>query len=141
MVIKKTKKIKKIKKSRVPKTHNGGMWTESQYFSKIRSTLRNGFRYYKPMQDALNLASRPSQSPNKRIKKEYFCKKCLKWFKRLDVEIHHIEECGSLQSYDDIVPFIKRLTVEDVNGYAILCKPCHKTVTDNYKQSKKCQQY
>jgi hypothetical protein len=127
------KKTKKVVKSRVPKTHNAGTMTESAYFSKIRAILRNGFRYFKPMQLALEKASRPSQSENKRLKKEYFCSKCHKWFKRADVEIHHLEECGSLQCYEDIVPFIKRLTVEDVNGYSILCKLCHKEVTQEYK--------
>lgn len=118
-------------------SRNGGTMTESQYFSKIRSILRSGFRYWKPMQIALDKASRPSQSLNKRIKKEYCCAKCKKWFKRADVEIDHIEECGSLSKYEDIVPFIQRLTKEEVTAYDILCKPCHKIKTDNYKQLKK----
>lgn len=118
-------------------SRNGGTMTESQYFSKIRSVLRSGFRYWKPMQLALEAASRPSQSTNKRIKKEYQCAKCKKWFKRADCEIDHIEECGSLQKYEDIVPFIQRLTKEDISSYDILCKPCHKIKTNNYKQLKK----
>jgi hypothetical protein len=72
-------------------SRNAGTMTESQYFSKIRSMLRSGFRYWKPMQLALEAASRPSQSTNKRIKKEYQCAKCKKWYKRADVEIDHIE--------------------------------------------------
>lgn len=116
---------------------NGGTMTESQYFSKIRSMLRSGFRYWKPMQLALEKASRPSQSTNKRIKKEYQCAKCKNWFKRADVEIDHIEEAGSLNNYDDIVPFIQRLTKEDISSYQILCKPDHKIKTDTFKLSKK----
>jgi hypothetical protein len=126
-----------VKRSRVAKTRNSGTLTESQYFSKIRSALRNAFRYWKPMQVALEKASRPSQSENKKLKKEYQCNKCKKWFKRADVQIDHIEECGSLLSYDDIVPFLKRLTVEDVNAYQILCKQHHKEKTSKYLQSKK----
>jgi hypothetical protein len=118
-------------------SRNAGTMTESQYFSKIRSILRSGFRYWKPMQLALEAASRPSQSLNKRIKKEYQCAKCKKWYKRADVEIDHIEEAGSLNKYEDIVPFIQRLTKEDVSSYQILCKPHHKIKTDAYKQSKK----
>ena len=125
------------KRTITPKTRNSGTITESAYFSKIRSALRNGFRYWKPMQDALNNASRPSQSENKKLKKEYQCNKCKKWFKRADVQIDHIEECGSLLSYDDIVPFLKRLTVEDVNAYQILCKQHHKEKTSEYLKSKK----
>ena len=127
----------KIRKQRVPRTRNAGTFTESQYFSKIRAVLRNGFRYYKPMYVALELASRPSQSLNKRIKKEYKCSQCLKWYKRAAVEIHHTEECGSLNSYEDIVPFIKRLTKEDPSAYQIVCVPCHKKLTKKYLKSKK----
>ena len=128
---------KKTTKIRVPRTRNGGTMTESQYFSKIRAILRNGFRYFKPMQTALNLASRPSQSLNRKLKREYQCAICKKWFKRLDVQIDHIEECGSLSSYDDIVPFLIKLTQEDPSAYQILCKKDHKDKTSKYLQTKK----
>jgi hypothetical protein len=39
------------------------------------------------------------------------------------VHIDHIEgaeACGFI----DIQGFIERLTIEDVNGYQVLCKPC-----------------
>jgi hypothetical protein len=130
------KKVVKRKSTTVC-SRNGGTLTESQYFSKIRSILRSGFRYWKPMQLALEAASRPSQSTNKRIKKEYQCAKCNNWFKRADVEIDHIEECGSLSTYEDIVPFIQRLTKEEIDAYDILCKPCHKVKTEAFRQSKK----
>lgn len=128
---------KKTRKIRVERTRNAGTMTESQYFSRIRAILRNGFRYYKPMVIALELASRPSQSLNKKIKKEYQCAHCKKWFKRLDVQIDHKEECGSLNSYEDIVPFIQRLTKEDPSAYQILCKKDHKKKTDDYLTSKR----
>jgi 5-methylcytosine-specific restriction endonuclease McrA len=131
-----TKKVVKRKATTVL-SRNGNTMTESQYFSKIRSILRSGFRYWKPMQLALEAASRPSQSLNKRIKKEYQCNHCKKWYKRADVEIDHKIECGSLQKYEDIVPFIQRLTKENISSYDILCKPCHKIKTDNYRQLKK----
>jgi 5-methylcytosine-specific restriction endonuclease McrA len=130
------KKVVKRKATTVC-SRNGGTMTESQYFSKIRSILRSGFRYWKPMQLTLEAASRASQSLNKRIKKEYQCAKCKKWYKRADVEIDHKEECGSLSSYEDIVPFIQRLTKENIDAYQILCKPCHKLKTEAFRQSKK----
>jgi 5-methylcytosine-specific restriction endonuclease McrA len=130
------KKVVKRKATTVC-SRNGGTMTESQYFSKIRSILRSGFRYWKPMQLTLEAASRPSQSLNKRIKKEYQCAKCKKWYKRADVEIDHKEECGSLSNYEDIVPFIQRLTKENIDAYQILCKPCHKLKTEAFRQSKK----
>lgn len=128
--------MKRKRKIRVARTRNAGTMTESQYFSRIRAILRNGFRYYKPMMIALELASRPSQSSNKKLKKEYQCATCKRWFKRADVQIDHLEECGSLNSYEDIVPFIKRLTREDPSAYQIFCKKDHKVKTDNYLKSK-----
>ena len=117
------------RKTKVARTRNLGTWTEAEYFSRIRSALRRVFRYYKPMYRALELASRPSQSANKKLKKEYQCAHCKKWFKRADVEIDHIIGAGSLRSYEDIVPFIKRLTTEIVEHYQVLCKKDHKLKT------------
>jgi len=126
------------KKQKIPRTRNAGTWTESEYFSKIRSALRNAFRYFKPITNALERASRPSQSENKRLKKEYQCAQCKKWFPRKEVEVDHIEECGSLSGYEDIVPFIIKLTREENEAYQILCKDkCHKEKTKQYLSNKK----
>jgi 5-methylcytosine-specific restriction endonuclease McrA len=130
-------KKKQPKRIIVPRTHNAGTMTESQYFSKIRSGLRQTFRWWKPLQKALDLASRPNKSKNKRLKKEYQCAHCKHWFKRADVEVDHIIECGSLSCYEDIVPFIQRLSAEDANAYQVLCKPCHKIKTAEYKIKQK----
>ena len=125
-------------KKLIKKTRNNGTLTESAYFSKIRSTLRNGFRWYKPMMKALENASRSSQSKNKKLKKEYQCNICKNWFPRNLVSIDHKIPCGSLSCYEDIVPFIKRLTEENVNGYQILCKnKCHKEKTQKEKEERK----
>lgn len=131
----KKRKVKLIKKVRakVPRTRNLSTMTESEYFSKIRSGLRNTFRWWKPAMKALENASRPYTGPNKRQKKEYQCAKCKEWFPRRSVEIDHIIPCGSLNSYEDIVPFIKNLTQENVNMFQPLCRPCHKLKTDNEK--------
>ena len=137
---KKKEKVVKEKKEKVPKTRNLNTWTESEYFSRIRSALRKVFTYYKPMQEALRLASRPSQDKtNPRLKTEYQCAHCFKWFKRSDVEIDHKIECGSLKTYEDVVPFIQRLTNEDINNYQILCSGCHLVKGGEYRKSKKKQ--
>ena len=125
-------------KKNVERPRNGGKMTESEYFSKIRSGLRRTFMYWYPMMLALKKASRPSQSENRRIKTEYQCEECKQWFKRDDIHIDHKIECGSLKTYDDIVPFIKRLTVEDPNMFQILCKAkCHQKKTNTERQNKK----
>ena len=123
------KGVKKAPKPKVARTRNAGTMTEAMFFSKLRSALRSAFRWWTPMKMALEAASRPYKGTNKRQKKEYQCAHCHKWFKRTEVEIDHIEAAGSLRCYEDIVPFIQRLTVEDVTGYQILCKKDHKTKT------------
>lgn len=122
-----TRKKAPDRKSRVEKTRNLNSLTESEYFSKLRSALRSAFRFWKPAMKALEDVSRPSQdATNKRLKKQYRCSNCKRWYARSNVEVHHVVECGSLKGYDDVVPFIQRLCCEDPAGYKILCKPCHK---------------
>jgi 5-methylcytosine-specific restriction endonuclease McrA len=115
----------KMKKER---TRNAKTLTESMYWSMIRSALRNAFKYWKPGQIALENVSRKIGKT-----KEYQCNHCADWFKRKEVQIDHIEECGSLKSFDDIQPFIEKLTIEDVNGFQILCKECHNIKTKENK--------
>lgn len=143
--MKKTSKVKVLKKSKkvlVPRTRNANTLTESEYFGKIRSGLRKTFMYWKPMMIALKNASRPSQNlENKRLKTEYQCNDCKGWFARKYVEINHNIEVGSLRCYEDIVPFIQRLTCEDVNGYTILCENCHQKLTNESRIEKKVKKY
>lgn len=120
---------------RVARTRNGGTWTESQYWSAIRSALRRKFMYWRPLKEAEKKARR-AVSGKGRQKWEYQCSQCRKWHKGKDVEVDHIVPCGSLLCYEDIPGFIERLTCEDVNGYRVLCKACHQKHT-NEERSKK----
>ena len=112
-------------KGKVIKTRNAGTMTESQYHQKLRYTLRKAFRWWKPMQMALKAVSRPSQSKNKRLKFEYQCAKCKKWFPRTHVEIDHVIPCGSLKTLEDIPGFIQRMTPESPDAFQVLCKKDH----------------
>lgn len=127
----------KKKTNRIVRTRNNKTWTESMFFSAIRSALRMKFRYWKPMTEALKKASRPSQNKKRpALKTEYQCAMCLKWFDRKSVEVNHIIPCGSLSKYEDIVPFVKRLTEENIDLYNVLCKPCHKKETKKQRNGK-----
>lgn len=117
--------------SKVPKTRNGETWTESRYWSAVRSTLRRGFRYWKPIMDAKKAARRSYTGMNKRQKWESQCAHCKKWFKESETEVDHIIPCGSLKGPEDLVPFLERLTTED--GFQVLCKPCHQKKTNEEK--------
>lgn len=105
--------------------------TEAAFFGKIRSSLRSAFRYWIPAKQALDRASRPYKGPNKRLKKEFQCAICKNWFKRADVEIDHIVGCGSLKDWNDLIPFIQRLTPENTDAFQVLCRVDHLTKTKN----------
>jgi len=134
--MKKEKKVKTVKKSRVEKTRNAGTWSEARYFQQIRSFMRKAFMYFKPIQIVLENASRPYTGTNKRIKKEYLCDGCGKYYVRTSVSVNHKIPTGSLNSYDDIVPFIKRLTEEDITLYNVLCSSCHLKETLQQKEER-----
>lgn len=119
-----------------PKTRNVNTMTEGQFFQKIRSALRRTFRFWKPITDAAERAARPYSGPNKRQKKEYQCNHCKNWFMRKYVQVDHIVECGALNKYEDIVPFIINLTKENPSDYQVLCKECHSIKTKAYLKAK-----
>ncbi len=115
--------------TRVARTRNLKTETESGHMGKIRSALRRLSRFWKPALAALDKVQRPYVGPNKRQKYEYKCAVCKKWFIRKNVEINHVVPCGTLKSYADVPGFLERLFCEDVKGYNIMCKECHKAET------------
>jgi hypothetical protein len=117
--------VRKAKTDRVPRTRAGGEWTEAAFWGFIRSGLRQLSRRWPPLvRHALNEAKRKSESDNKRLKWEFQCERCEGWFARKDVEVDHIEPCGSLKSFTDLSVFADRLFCES-NGLRVLCSECH----------------
>jgi hypothetical protein len=118
---------------RVARTRAGNTWTESRFWSFIRSNLRLASRKWPPVYQALEKVRRPSQSKNKRLKWEFRCESCNKWFPRKEVEVDHIEPVGSLKCFDDLPGFVRRLFCE-ADGFAVLCKKkCHYNKTQEKK--------
>jgi hypothetical protein len=116
---------RKAKTDRVPRTRAGGEWTEAAFWGFIRSGLRQMSRRWPPLvRHALNVVKRKSQSDNKRLKWEFQCEHCDQWFARKEVEVDHIEPCGSLKSFADLSVFADRLFCES-DGLRVLCSKCH----------------
>lgn len=111
------------------KCRAGNTWTESRYFSYIRSTLRRAWSRYPVRFQVLSEAKRAYKGTDKRTKWEYQCKDCTKWFKTKEVEVDHINSAGSLKCFEDLAGFCERLFCEKEN-LRVLCKPCHKKRTD-----------
>lgn len=123
-------------KKRAVKTRGNNTLTEAGYWGKIRSVLRRGFRFYPPIKLCKENSRRKYTGKNKRLKWEYECAKCGKWFKEKEIQVDHIVPLGSLKCGDDLAGFIERLTCE-VDGLQILCKSCHQTKT-NKERKQRC---
>jgi hypothetical protein len=105
---------------RVERTRNGGTWTEAQYWGRLRSALRNTFRYWKPAAIALKRAKRGNM---------FVCAACGAAFKRDSVNVDHVTPCGQLTRHEHIAGFLERLTPEDPAAYQVLCTVCHNVKT------------
>lgn len=115
------------------KIRNAGTMTEAQYWAKVRSALRQAFRYWKPITQAKQDARRAKKNGG-RQKWEYQCNHCYLWFKGDEVEVDHIIPVGSLKCKEDLVQFLDNLTAEE--GYQVLCKPCHNIKTSEERHNK-----
>ena len=109
----------------VKKTRAGGQWTESRYFSFIRSNLRRAWMKYPVKWQLLQDNRRVYTGEDKRTKWEYRCEMCESWFKTKDIEVDHINSAGSLKCFDDLPGFCERLFCE-IDNLQVLCKTCHK---------------
>jgi 5-methylcytosine-specific restriction endonuclease McrA len=110
-------------------------WTTSRKFSFIRSALRRAFMRWPANYEARNAVRRASQSSNPRLKWEFQCAQCGKWWPAKETHIHHIVPCGSLKDFKDLGAFAERLFV-GADGLELLCKGCHKI---KHKQEKETQ--
>ena len=117
-----------MKKQRVARTRNGGTWTNSEFFGRLRSSLRKMSQFWRPAITALNRSRIPCKGPNGQ-KWAYMCAGCGDIFKRKDVQIDHKVPAGSLTCLADLPGFVERLLPEDPGAYQILCTACHKAKT------------
>jgi hypothetical protein len=105
------------------KPRNAGTMTESAFWGMIRSTLRNKSRWWKPRTLALESVRRPYTGSNKRAKWEFKCSVCNKYYMQKEMEVHHLQEVGTLKCANDLPQFVENLFTE--TGWACLCKQCH----------------
>ena len=114
------------------RTRGAGSYTESQFWGFIREGLREKHQRWKPRRLAVQEATRDippeRKQPGCRRRKETQCAICKEWGPQDSRQADHIEPVGSLRCYEDLPGFTKRLFVE-MDGYRVLCKPCHKAET------------
>lgn len=121
------------------KTRNGGEWTEARFRSFVTSALRAASRRWPPKYKALKEAfvGKKVNAKTGKMAMHYKCAACRKQFVAADVQVDHIDPVvdpkKGFVSWD---VFIERMFVE-IEKLQVLCKPCHKTKTDDEKLKRK----
>ena len=117
-----------------PRTYAGKTWTKARYFQFIRSALRQAFQRY-PVKQKVKNANRIAII-GKRHKWIYTCAQCDHEFMDKEIQVDHITPAGSLNDFDDLPGFVKRLYCEP-EDMQILCKPCHAIKTAAERKNRK----
>lgn len=128
--------VKKATRRGTPPWPHYEAWTTSRFWSFIRSALRSAYNRYPPKFEVLRMARRDSKSSNKRLKYEFQCAECKKWFPQSEVSVDHIEPAGALNSFEDLAAFVEKLFV-GVEGLQVLCKADHQVKTNEERRGKK----
>ena len=68
----------------------------------------------------------PPQGYTGRAKKVGQCSYCLGIFAASSLEVDHVLQVGSLNSWESVTTFMKNL-LDTNNNWVLACKPCHKT--------------
>jgi len=115
-------------RQRVERTRNMGKWTESEYWGRTRSALREAFRYWGPAMEAKKQA-KVGVGRSAR----WLCAGCGKLFLEKGVHVDHIVPCGALTAYEHLPDFLRRLTPDSPDAYMVLCRGkggCHQKKTN-----------
>jgi hypothetical protein len=116
-----------------------GTWTESRYWSFIRSNLRKAWSKY-PVRHKVKAKAKREIAKSKRKGRrrfEYQCNGCKKWFYSEDVSIDHINPVGSLKCADDLPAFVENLFCEEDNLQVLCNEKCHYTKTQEERKNAK----
>ena len=108
---------------------------DKKFWQYLRSILRRAFLRYPTRVQCITSNRIPYEGDNKRRKWSAICELCSGEFKLSEVQVDHIEPCGSLLGVDDVGSFILRLFC-GVEGLRVVCKPCHKQVTALQRKKK-----
>lgn len=111
-------------------------WTEKFILSRIRATLRKLSMQMPSIRECKLRARRAyTEGLNPRQKFEYECNHCHDWFAEKDIQVDHVVPAGSLQSFDDVGPFARRLLFPDPKDLQVLCTRCHNDKTQGERKA------
>lgn len=118
-----------------PKTRNGGLWTEGQYTSFIKSMLRKGSTRWGPKYACKKDARHHEKlvGPTGRLVFHSLCAGCNKLYPETTCAVDHINPVvdpnTGFKTWDIL---IERLFCEKEN-LQVLCKDCHDIKTQEEK--------
>lgn len=117
---------------------NGGAWSESRFFSFVKSSLRSASQRWPPKYSVLNQAKRGKAINPKsgRLAEQYECANCHNLFVSKEVEVNHKIPVIPITGFDSWDGVIERMFCEQ-DELEVLCKPCHKVLTKLENQQRK----
>jgi len=86
--------------------------------------LRRKSMYWPSIQLVRKAAQIPYVGESKRMKYLYVCGDCQGAFPSTQCAVHHIVECGTLTSFEDLPEFVRKLFCNS-EGLILLCDTCH----------------
>ncbi len=113
--------------SKVTKPFADGTMTSSAFFTMLRAALRQKSRFYISIRNCKERAKIKYTGTNKRRKWSYVCEICKKEFESKEVVVHHKDEAGKLNNFEDLPGFVERLFC-DSNKLLCICKECHTSI-------------
>lgn len=122
------------------KPYNNGEWTQARFNSFVKSALRSASQRWPPKYGCLSEAYVETKVNTKtgRMAKHYKCNRCLGAFPAKDVEVNHIVPVVPVDGFDSWDNVISRLFCEK-DGLEVVCKPCHRSVTDEENKSRRAK--
>lgn len=128
--------LKKIKEY----PRNDGQWTEARFTSFVKSALRSASQRWPPKYTTLSSACvgvRVNERTG-RLAKHYKCSACQLAFPAKEVEVNHRIPVVLVTGFDSWTGVIERIFC-DSKDLEVLCKPCHKVITQKENELRKMQ--
>lgn len=100
--------------------------TKAAFFSYLRSGIRRIWSQYPAkLEWKKSQMQEPPEGYTGRAKKLGQCHYCNEFFAASNLEVDHVEQAGSCNSWETAQNFLKSLLDCD-NNWVLACKPCHK---------------